>query len=80
MPFQNRASCREPAKIEGKGANTKRDLKRWAHMCALTLKAVNSKQQLIYISKIIWLMVKAGDVCLFLRDTIPQHDLEQSAS
>ena len=40
MPFQNRASCREPAKIEGKGASTKRDPKRWAHICARTLKAV----------------------------------------
>ena len=41
MPFQNRASCREPAKIEGKRANTKRDLKKVAHICARTLKAVN---------------------------------------
>jgi len=40
IPFQNRASCRVPPKIEGKRANTKRDLKRRAHMCALTLKAV----------------------------------------
>ena len=42
IPFQNRASCREPQKIEGKRVNTKRDLKKWAHMCALALKAVNT--------------------------------------
>ena len=43
MPFQNRASCREPAKIEGKGANTKRDLKKVAQICALTLNPVKQR-------------------------------------
>ena len=40
IPFQNRASCKVPPKIEGKRANTKRDLKKVAQICALTLKAV----------------------------------------